>query len=79
MLLKIISASVAFAAICLRVVGKALVKNLSTMKTGRVFESYEKRDRRARWAKRGIVFVKVNTVLLLVVAAWAVIRAFLRN
>lgn len=79
MLLKIISASVAFAAICLRVVGKALVKNLSTMKTGRVFESYEKRDRRARWAKRGRVFVKVGTVLLLIVAGWAVVSAFLKN
>jgi len=52
---------------------------VSTMKTGRVFESYEKRDRRARWAKRGRVFVKVGTVLLLIVAGWAVVSAFLKN
>ena len=76
---KIIMAFVAFAALCLKVLGEALIKNLGTMKPSRVFESYEKKTRRALWAKRGKVFVKVGTALLLVVAGWAVVSAFLKN
>jgi hypothetical protein len=78
-LLKIISASVAFVALCLRVVGEALVKDWSTMKSSRVLESDEKKKRRALWANRGWIFIMISTVLLLVVAAWAVVSAFLKN
>lgn len=79
MLLKIISASVAFVALGLKVLGEALAKDWSKMKPSRVLESDEKKNRRALWAKRGKVFVKVGTVLLLVVAGWAVVSAFLKN
>jgi hypothetical protein len=78
-LLKIIWASVAFVALGLKVMGDALVKNWSTMKPGRSFDSERKKNRRARWAKRGGIFAKVGTVLLLVVAGWAVVSAFLKN
>ena len=78
-LLKIIWASVAFAALGLKVIGEALIKNWSTMTPSRPFDSYEKRDRRARWAKRGRIFIKVSTVLLLVVAGWALVSVFLKN
>jgi len=76
---KIIIAIVAFVALGLKVLGEALVKDWSKMKPSRVFESDEKKNRRALWAKRGKVFVKVGTTLLLVVAGWAVVSAFLKN
>jgi hypothetical protein len=79
MLQKIIVASIAFVALCLRVVGEALVKNWRTMKPSRVLESDEKKKRRALWANRGWIFIKISTVLLLVVAGWALVSAFLKN
>jgi hypothetical protein len=78
-LLTIIWASVAFVALCLKVIGEALVKNWSTMKPGRPFDSDEKKKRRVRWAKLGRVFVNVGTALLLVMAGWAMVSAFLKN
>jgi hypothetical protein len=77
--MKIIVAFVAFIALGLKVLGDALVKNWSTMKPGRSFDSDKKKNRRARWAKRGRVFAKIGTVLLLVVAGWAVVSVFLKN
>jgi hypothetical protein len=77
--MKIISASVALAALCLKVVGEALVKDWSTMKPNRPFDSDEKKKRRTLWAYRGRIFIKVGTWLLLVVAVWAVASAFLKN
>lgn len=76
---KIIMAFVAFAALCLKVLGEALIKNLGTMKPSRVFESYEKKTRRAHRAKLGRSFVRVGTGLAFVLAGWVVISAFLKN
>jgi hypothetical protein len=78
-MLKIIWASVAFAALCLKVIGEALAKNWSTMKPGRPFDPEEKKKRRALWANRGRIFTKVSTALLLIVAGWAVASAFMKN
>jgi hypothetical protein len=78
--LKIISASVAFIALGLRVIGEAIVKDYSTLNTGRSFgESDKEKLRRSHWPKRGWFFIKVSTVLLLAVAGWAVVNAFLAN
>lgn len=76
---KFIVPAVAFVAICLRVIGEALVKDWSTFKPGRLFYSDEKKARHTLWYKRGRVFIKVSTMLLIAVAAWAVVSVFLKN
>jgi len=49
------------------------------MKASHLFDSEEKKTQRALWAKRGWIFIKTSTVLLLAVAGWAVVSALLKN